>query len=119
MKKLKQSIRNIEVKILQIVWSISKAFQPDTYDYVKYVGQKMYIKSALTGHNKWNIYSNYDKCVRRNINGDELTVCHSLTGLKSKFKQNLKFQKSNWESIDKRKPIGSRLSYINSNNIKF
>ena len=54
-------MRKIEVKIRQIIWAFKKSFEPTTYDFVIYKGEKYFIKSSLTGENIWNIFKKGEK----------------------------------------------------------
>lgn len=113
-------MRKIEVIIKQTIWSIKNIFKPNNYDIVIYNNQKYYIKSSLTGYNKWSLYEkNNEKPIYKNINGKNLKIIHSLKRTIEIFNQNYKFQKNNWRSIDLNKKLGTRLSYINSDNINF
>ena len=110
-------MRKIEVKIRQIIWSICSIFEPHNYDIVLYKGDEYFIKSSLTGRNKWNLYS--DAIKFNSIHGTELKILHSMKRCLIIFNQSMKFQKDAWESIDCCHELGQRLSYINSDNIKF
>lgn len=118
--QIKYYLRKLEVKIRQIAWSVKRSLEPTTYDSVTYKGMSYYIKSSYTGHNKWNLFdSTSQKPIFTNVKGKELKVKHSFRRFVDVVKRHMYFQKSNWESIDCNKNIGSRLSYNNSNDIKF
>ena len=113
-------MRKLEVKIRQIVWSIIQSFKPTTYDYVEYKGDKYYVKSSLTGENIWNLFEKgKDKPTYYYIKGKDLKIIHSLKRFVNVFKHHMFFQWSSWQKIDCRKPIGTRLSYLSSENIRF
>jgi hypothetical protein len=113
-------MRKIEVKIRQIIWAYKKSFKPTTYDFVIYKGEKYFIKSSLTGENIWNLYKKGEKKPSHNyINGNNFKKINSLKLFTKNFKQHLNFQKQNWGSIDLNNSIGTRLSYISSDNIMF
>ena len=113
-------MRKLEVKIKQIIWAISQSFKPTTYDLVEYNGERYYIESSLTGENIWNLFEKgNDKPTYYRIKGKELKIIHSIKRFKNVFKQHMFFQWSSWQSIDCMNPIGTRLSYINSENIQF
>ena len=113
-------MRKIEVKIRQFFWSLKETLKPNTYDTVIYNGEKYYIKSSLCGHNIWDLYKkNNEILIIKRIRGEDLKVVHSFKRFKVVFNQNMHFQKTSWQSIDFNKKLGSRLSYYNSNNIRF
>lgn len=113
-------IRKIEVLIRILVWSFNQTFKPTTYDDVVYNGKHYYIKSSFTGYNIWNLYESESReQIHSYIKGSDLKIIHSLRRFRVVFKGNLNFQLNNWYMIDCSKPIGSRLSYNNSDNIKF
>lgn len=117
--QIKYNLRKLEVKLRQIVWSVKRSFEPTTYDKVQYNDKQYFVKSSLTGHNKWNLFdSTSQKPIFTNIHGNDLKVKHSFRRFVNVIKQHMSFQKSNWQSIDCYKPIGYRLSYNNSNDIK-
>lgn len=132
MNKLTNRIRQIEVVIRQNLYAFVNSFKPTTYSIVKYQGDKFYIKSSLSGHNIWDLYPiDKDKTIGKfwainpqtgaihRIHGSQLVHVMSWRKFKEDFKSHLQHQKSSWRLIDNRKPIGTRLSYINSENIKF
>lgn len=113
-------MRTLEVKIRQILWSFKRCFKPTTYDCVKYKGEKYYIKSSLCGHNIWDLYEKGNQNpIFKYIKGKDLKIIHSLKRFKVVFNQHLRFQKTSWGLIDCSNPIGTRLSYNNSNDIHF
>lgn len=113
-------IRKLEVKIRQIIWAIKQSFLPTTYDIVIYQSNEYYILPSLTGNNTWDLYVKYSKKpTHRRICGSDLKIKNSYRRTFNQYKNKMNFQKQNWESIDCSKPIGSRLSYINSDNIRF
>lgn len=113
-------MRKLEVKIRQIIWAINQSFKPTTHDKVIYKGNFYYIKSSLTGENVWNIFENGEKePTHRYIKGQDLKVVHSYKRFIRVFKQHMFFQKTSWQRIDCSNPIGTRLSYISSDNIFF
>ena len=113
-------MRKIEVKIRQFFWSLKETLKPNTYDAVIYKEKKYYIKSSLCGHDIWDLYEkNFKSPTFKRIKGSELKVVHSFKRFKVVFNQNMHFQKTSWQSIDFNKKLGSRLSYYNSNNIRF
>ena len=113
-------MRKIEVKIRQIIWAIKQSFKPTTYDLVIYQGKEYYIKSSLTGENVWNLFEKGEKePTHRYIKGQDLKVIQSIKRFANVFKNHLKFQKKNWGLIDCGNPIGTRLSYNNSDDIYF
>lgn len=114
-------MRKIEVKIRQIIWSMCSIFEPHNYDIVLYKGDEYSIKSSLTGYNKWNLYKRGIVGLNTfsNIRGKEFKICHSLKRCLIIFKESMGFQKMSWELIDISHPLGTRLSYINLENIKF
>ena len=113
-------MRKLEVKIRQIIWALNKIIKPTTYDIVLFNGNKYFIKSSLTGDNIWNLYKmGVDKPIYMHIRGNEFKIIHSLDRFVKCFKNHMKFQVQSWQQIDERKPIGTRLSYYNSDNIRF
>lgn len=113
-------MRKIEVKIRQIIWAFKQSFKPTTYDFVIYQGEKYYIKSSLTGENVWNLFEKDEKePIHRYIKGKDLKVVQSFNRFIHVFKNHLRFQKQSWGLIDCGNPIGTRLSYNNSDDIYF
>lgn len=113
-------MRKLEVKIKQIIWSLKQSFKPSTYDTVIYQGNKYFIKSSLTGENIWNLFEKGEKKPKHyRISGDELKIAYSLKRFINSFKKHLLFQRQNWGLIDCKNPIGTRLSYLSSENIYF
>jgi len=113
-------MRKIEVKLRQYIWSFKKCFKPSSYDLVIYQNETYYIKSSMVGNDIWNLYKHeIETPIFYRINGKKLKVKHSWKRFKNNFKQNLSFQEQNWQTIDLEKPFGTRLSYINSDNIVF
>ena len=113
-------MRKIEVKIRQIIWAFKQSFKPTTYDFVIYQGEKYYIKSSLTGENVWNLFEKDEKePTHRYIKGKDLKVVQSFKRFINVFKNHLIFQKQSWGLIDCGNPIGTRLSYNNSDDIYF
>ena len=113
-------MRKIEVKVRQIIWAIKQSFKPTTYDLVIFQGKEYYIKSSLTDENVWNLFEKGEKePTHRYIKGQDLKVVQSIKRFTNVFKNHLKFQKQSWGLIDCGNPIGTRLSYNNSEDIYF
>lgn len=113
-------IRKIEVKIRQVFWAFMQSFKPTTYDLVLYKGKKYFIKSSLTGENIWNLFEQgTTEPTHRCIRGNDIKVVQSVKRFANVFKNHLRFQIQNWQLIDCDNPIGTRLSYYNSENIFF
>jgi len=113
-------MRKIEVTIRQIIWSFRQSFKPTTYDLVIYQGKQYFIKSSLTGENIWNLFEKGEKePTHRYIKGQDLKIVHSIKRFVNVFRNHLRFQKQSWGSIDACNPIGTRLSYMSSENIYF
>ena len=113
-------MRKIEVKVRQIILAIKQSFKLTTYDLVIFQGKEYYIKSSLTGENVWNLFEKEEKePTHRYIKGQDLKVVQSIKRFANVFKNHLKFQKQSWGLIDCGNPIGTRLSYNNSEDIYF
>lgn len=113
-------MRKIEVKIRQIIWCLKGIFEINNYDLVFYNNKKYYVKSSLVGNDIWDLYNEKDlKPEYKYIKGFELKIIHSLIRCKRVFKFKMSFQKSSWQSIDYNNKLGTRLSYLNSDNIYF
>jgi hypothetical protein len=113
-------MRKIEVKIRQIIWAFKQSLKPTTYDLVIYQGKQYFIKSSLTGENVWNLFEKGEKVpTHKYIKGKELKVVQSVKRFINVFKNHLRFQKQSWDLIDCGNPIGTRLSYHNSEDIYF
>jgi hypothetical protein len=113
-------MRKLEVKVRYIIWAIKESFKPTTYDLVEYKENYFYIKSSQTGYDIWNLSLKGSKNSTYNyIKGKDLKIVHSFKRFKRVFKQHLRFQNTTWYSIDIRKPLGTKICYINSNNICF
>jgi len=118
--KTNKILRKTEVKIRQIIWAFKQSFKPMTYDFVIYQGEEYFIKSSLTGENVWNLFKKGEKePIHRCIKGDDIEIVKSFKRFINVFKNHLRFQKESWGLIDYGNPIGTRLSYINSDNIYF
>lgn len=113
-------MRKIEVKIRQIIWAFKQSLNPTTYDLVIYKGKKYFIKSSLTGENIWNLFEKGEKePTHYRVKGNDLKLIQSYKRFITVFKNDLLFQKQCWESIDYDNPIGTRLSYNNSEDIYY
>lgn len=114
-------MRKIEVKIRQIIWAFNESFKPSKCYSVEFQGVTCNIKHSFTGYNKWHVTSKLVPELKwRNIHGSELIVnLHSFKRWYNNFTSCYKHQKWSWYLIDIRNPLGTRLSYINSDNIKF
>ena len=113
-------MRKIEVKIRQIILAFKQSLKPTTYDLVIYQGKQYFIKSSFTGENVWNLFEKGEKePTHRYIKGKELKVVQSVKRFINVFKNHLRFQKQSWNLIDCGNPIGTRLSYHNSEDIYF
>lgn len=113
-------MRKIEVKIRQLFWAFTEALKPTNYDLVIFQGKRYYIKSSLTGYNIWNLFEkNNSEPIHKYIKGNNLKVVHSIKRFIPIFKQKMYFQKSCWQKLDFSNPFGTRLSYLNSNNIYY
>ena len=74
----------------------------------------------MTGENVWNLFEIDGKdVIHYRISGCDFKVVHSFNRFIKVFKHNLRFQKNNWYLIDCNSPIGTRLSYNNSDDIYF
>jgi len=113
-------MRKLEVKIRYIIWAIKQSFKPTTHDLVEYNENLYYIKSSLTGNDIWNLNKKGEKEITfYYVKGKDLKLVHSFDRFKRVFKQHLWFQNTSWYSIDIRRPLGRRICYINSDNIRF
>ena len=114
-------MRKLEVKIRQIIWAFKKSFEPAECFSVNYQGFKFVIKPSFTKDNCWNLHARGNKTpLFYRIDGNELKVNYiSFKKWFGNFKSMYLHQKWSQYSIDIRKPIGTRLSYINSDNIRF
>tara|TARA_R110000782_G_scaffold40768_1_gene94077 strand:+ start:286 stop:630 length:345 start_codon:yes stop_codon:yes gene_type:complete len=114
-------MRKLEVKIRQTIWAFKKSFEPSECFSVNYEGFEFVIKPSFTKDNCWNLYARGTKePLFYRIDGNKLKVNYrSFKRWFSNFKSMYRHQKFSWYSIDIRKPIGTRLSYISSDNIRF
>ena len=114
-------MRKIEVKIRHLFWAFKKSFEPSQCYSVNYNGVEFCIKPSFTKSNCWNLYhKGLDYPSFERIDGKDLKVnLVSFNRWFNHFKSMYKFQKWSWYNIDCKKPFGSRLSYINSDNIRF
>jgi hypothetical protein len=111
-------MRKLEVKIRQFIWAFKQSFKPTTYDLVIYQGEEYYIKSSLIGENVWNLFKKgINTPIHLQVKGNELKVVHSVNRFIKVFKNHLRFQVQYWGLIDHNNPIGTRLSYNNSDDI--
>jgi hypothetical protein len=114
-------IRKIEVKIRYIIWAFEESFKANSNYYAKYNGNMYYLKNEIYSENIWSLISIKDTNVKlQYINiKDFKVIIPSIGCFIRTFKSKMFFQNSSWFAIDIRKPIGNRISYNNSNNIKF
>lgn len=113
-------MRKIEVIIRQLVWAFMQSFKPTSYDIVIYKGKRYYIKYNFSSENIWNLFDlNDHSLVKAHVKGSDLKIVQSLKRFVNVFKTHLTFQKQNWGSIDYCNPVGTRLSYNNSDDIYF
>jgi hypothetical protein len=114
-------MRKIEVIIRQLIWAFNKSFDPAECFSVNYKGFELIVKPSFTKDNCWNLCKrNTDSSLLYRIEGSNLKVnYHSFKRWYENFKNMYRHQKWSWYSIDIRNPLGSRLSYISSDNIKF
>lgn len=111
-------MRRLDVKIRQLIWAIREAKKPQPYDKVQYGLGEYYIKSSFTGYNKWNLYPiGGDEVIHCNIKGENLIVINYYGRFIRTVLSKLKFQKQTWQRIDLQNPVGTRLSYINSDSV--
>lgn len=123
----KRIIRKIEVAFRQRIWAISQVSKLKEGDVVMFKnsdGTQFIIKPSFTGYDKWNLYqSGESKPAHNYINGKRLKMIlidkYSWKRISRIYKNSLNFQITSWKLIDELKPIGKKLSYINSDNIKF
>lgn len=111
-------MRKLEVRIRQIIWALNKSLKVNNWDEVMYNGKKYYAKSSLIGNDIWDLYNDGEEILYYK-NGKDLRIIHSWKRFKRVFKEMLYFQKSSWGLIDQNKPLFTRLSYKNSEDIKF
>lgn len=115
-----KAIRSIEVVIRQCIWAIVTSAKATTYDKVKYKGEIFYIKSPLSGEGVWNLHrKGENEPSHVYINERDFKIVHSIKRTFVVIKDKLMFQKTSWGAIDKRRPIGRRLCYNTSEDIKF
>lgn len=114
-------IRNIEVKIRHTLWALGESLKPSQCYSVKYKGEEFCVKPAFNRDNCWHLIKRGDgKPTHFHIDGKDLKVnLHSFKRWHGHFKSMYRFQKTSWYSIDICKPFGTRISYINSDNIRF
>jgi hypothetical protein len=113
-------MRNIEVAIRQLFWAIKRTFSPTTHDAVLYKNKVYFIRPSGKGHDRWNLFKSFGRPTTfRAIKGEDLQVLHSFKRTRFEFKSKLAFQHGYWGDIDRRSPIGTRLSYNNADDISF
>lgn len=113
-------MRKLEVKLRQLLWAFKETFKPAAGDLVKYKGFKCYIRPTLTGYNTWHLRNIDSESPRFTyVKGSDLKIIRSIPQHIHRFKDLLRFQKQSWGSIDLIKPVGTRLSYNNSDDIQF
>jgi hypothetical protein len=92
----------------------------NTHDLVIYQGKEYFIKSSLTGINIWNLFEKgKNKPTHYRVKGEDFKLTQSFKRFIIVFRNHLKFQKQSWGLIDYQNPIGTRLSYNNSDDIYF
>jgi hypothetical protein len=114
-------IRKLEVKIRYAIWAFQESFKANGNYYAKYKGNLYYLKNEIFDENVWSLISVKDTNVKISyINIKEFKVIiPTIERFIDTFKSKMFFQNSSWYLIDIRKPIGTRISYNNSDNIKF
>ena len=113
-------MRKIEVWVRQVIWAFNKTLLPDSGDLVLYGGIKYYIKPSLTAEDTWNLYLLGSKGIaHRRVAGRDLSVVRSFRGSVRVFKSHLNFQKHNWGMLDCLHPVGRRLIYLSSYDIRY
>ena len=114
-------MRKIEVKIKHLIWAFKRSFEPAECYSVDYRGFTFVIKPSFTGSNKWNLYAKgINEILFSDVKSEDLKAnLISFNRWFNNFKSMYKFQKWSWYSIDCKKPLGSRISYINSDNTRF
>lgn len=118
---MKQAIRKLEVKIKYINWAFQESFKANSNYYAKYKGNLYYLKNEIYDENIWSLISVKDTNIKiQYVNIKEFKVIiPTINRFIDTFKSKMFFQNSSWFSIDIRNPIGNRISYNNSSNIKF
>lgn len=118
--KVKNIIRLIEVNIRQFIWAINKSVEPTGQDRVDYDGYVCYLVNSGSGDNIWDIFTiGTNVRLASNVKGGDIKITHSWKRSVRLVKHSMFFQFSAWEKIDMMNPIGTRLSYLSSNDIKF
>lgn len=102
-------------------WAIKESLKPCISYSVKYKGLEYYVKSSLSGYGYWDLINTKTRKIDYyRVSQSELKpIIKRFKIWFSVFKNSYKFQKSSWYRIDINKNLFSRISYINSDNIKF
>lgn len=105
--------RKLEVKIRYIIWAFKMLSYPTTYDKINYQGTLGVLTNGVNAPRwKTNITKNQ-------IHQNTFLVIRGFKRDFRVFKQRYSFQMSSWYYIDYRNKLGSRISYYNSNDIRF
>lgn len=113
-------MRKIEVIIREFIWALNQAKKPTTHDLVDYKNDTYYIKSSMTNYNVWDLYKiGVKEPIHHRVKGVDLKIINTRKRFIRVFIEKFNFQKQSWRSIDLKNKIGTRLCYINSDNIKF
>lgn len=110
---MKTLLRKLEVKIRYAIWAYQRLSYPTTYDKINYQGELGYCQNGVNAP-YWKISLKDERVHERH-----LLVIRDFKRDFRVFKQHYNFQMSYWYSIDYRNPLFSRISYLNSSNIKF
>src|SRR5690606_10150999 len=110
---MRKIMRKIEVKIRYIVWAYKRLSFPTTYDKINYQGDEGYCINGVNSPMWLTSLSN------QRIHESKFLVIRSVKRDIIVFKEHYLFQLRYWYSIDNRNKLFTRISYYNSNNIKF
>lgn len=110
----------VNSKSMLFFLSLKESFKVNQSYIVEYKSNIYYVKSYLSGYGYWDLISLYNKIDEYRVDQKYLKpIIKDYKIWFSVFKSKYLFQKKAWYRIDCKKSIFSRISYVNSNNIKF
>mgnify|MGYP000692882618 FL=1 len=119
LNKIPLLIRGLEVKLRYVFWALSKIFKISLGDIVIYNGVECIIVNGVNNP-YWHIKPLDGENAKMNsVHQENFKPVLNLKVLLSRFLSKYQFQKRSWYSIDKTKPLFSRIAYKSSSNIKF
>lgn len=103
------------LKLKDVFWAIFRLKTVHNLDIVEYKGEKY---SVLYGNPHWEL-TQLNTTLHNQVESAKLKVIRNLSRDLIRIAEDYKFQMQSWYSIDINYSIFRRISYKNSDNIKF